>query len=375
MKLQSVNRILSSIVLMSLVATAISLLFTGTMEIALATVAILFTAGFIKGLLRLDGGVMRGVLYDGFVINDTTYAGEAASSFIIRAITGNDTVQGGHIYIKDGIKNKFTIPRIDSDYEDFIQDRVATPTAATSKGTMTVDGKALTPADYMIYTEFNPRDYEAHWHAIQLNPTLIDRTLPTSVESIVIQEVLKRHDKYVNKAIWNNDSTLAAPSIYRYYDGLIKKAKNDASVIDVSTPIPLTVSNIQGELLRCYQAIPAALRYDVTMKFFVSYATWDLYAQSQINQTNKGVDTTQEGIARFKGRQIVKIADFPDDTVFVARGSATPESNLWMGVNSVDDASLIMMPLQANSEKWFIKMLMKADVQIGWGAEVVLYAP
>ena len=373
MKLQNVNRILSSFVLMALVATAISLLFTGEMYLALPVVAVLFIIGFVKGLLHIDGGVMKNVLYDGFVISDTTYAGEAASAFIVKAITTNDTVDGGHIYVKDGIKNKFTIPRIDSNYEDFIQDRKATPTSADSKGEMTVTGKALTLADYMIYTEFNPRDYEAHWFATMLNPTLIDRSMPASVESVVIQEVLKRHDKYINKAIWNNDTALLAPSIYRYWDGLITKAKADSDTVDVTTPIVLTVSNIQGEFLRGYQAIPAELRYDIDMKFFCSYATFDLYVQSQINQTNKGVDITQEGIARFKGRQVVKIADFPDDTYLIAKGNATPGSNLWLGMNSVEDASLILKPLQANSEKWFIKMLMKVDVQFGWGSETVYY--
>jgi hypothetical protein len=32
-----------------------------------------------------------------------------------------------------------------------------------------------------------------------------------------------------------------------------------------------------------------------------------------------------------------------------------------------------MAKLQANSELFFMKMLMKVDVQIGWGAETVLY--
>ena len=147
---------------------------------------------------------------DGFVISDTTYAGEAASQFIVKAITGADTINGGHVYVKDGIKKKFTIPRFDVDYQDLIQDRQATP---VSKGTMNVTGQAITPADYMIYTEFNPRDYEDHWFATQLNETLIDRSLPYTVESVVVQEVLKRHAKYFNKIIWNGDTSLS--TIYK----------------------------------------------------------------------------------------------------------------------------------------------------------------
>jgi hypothetical protein len=286
----------------------------------------------------------------------------------VKAITSNETIDGGHVYVRDGIKKKFTIPRWDADYEDFIQDRSATP---TSKGTMTVDGQVINPADYMIYTEFNPRDYEAHWYAIMLNDTLIDRTLPVTVESVTVQEILKRHDKYLNKLLWNADTILT--NIYKYFDGFIKKATASGDTVVVASPTTLTVNNIQAELLKGYQAITPALRYDPAMKFFMSYATYDLYMQSQINQTYKGVDVTSEGKNTFKGRECVKIADLPDNFYFIAKGAANPSSNLWVGMNSVDDAKLEIRQLQANSELWFVKMLMKVDVQIGWNSETVLY--
>jgi hypothetical protein len=81
------------------------------------------------------------------------------------------------------------------------------------------------------------------------------------------------------------------------------------------------------------------------------------------------------GVPTFRGLPLVKIADFPANTYIMARGMATPESNLWVGMNSVDDAMLEVKPLQANSELWFIKMLMKVDVQIGWNSETIYYGP
>jgi len=305
---------------------------------------------------------------DGFVINDTTYAGEAASQFIVKALTGADTINGGHVYVKDGIKKKFTIPRWDANYEDFIQDRKATP---VSKGSANVDGQVLNPEDYMIYTEFNPRDYEDHWFATQLNDTLIDRSLPYSVESVVVQEVLKRHAKYFNKLIWNADTSLT--NIYKYFDGFLKKAKGGTTTNVVSSPVTLTKDNIQAELDRGYDKLPAEVRYDPDMKYYVSYATWDLYEKSQTGQTYKGVDITQSGKDTFRGKKVVKIADFPDNTYFIAKGKPTMESNLWIGLNSVADEGLQLQRLQANSELFFIKMLMKADVQIGWHNETVYY--
>lgn len=305
---------------------------------------------------------------DGFVINDTTYAGEAASQFIVKAITGADTVAGGHVYIKDNIKKKFTIPRFDANYEDFIQDRAAMP---TTKGSMTIDGQVLDPNDYMIFTTFNPRDFEDQWFATQLNPTLIDRSLPYSAESVVVQEVLKRHAKYFNKALWNNDKSLS--TIYKYWNGYIKNAKLSPDTILASSPTTLTDTNIADEMDKCYSALPEELRYDPDMKYFVSYKTYDTYERFQIKQTYKGIDTTMQGKDTFKGKKVVKIADFPNDTMFLAKGKATPESNLWVGLNSVADEGLQLGRLRPEGELFYIKMLMKADVQIGWNSETVYY--
>lgn len=358
-----------SLVLMSLVAGALFMAF-GVNPIL--TFSALFIGGAIKGLIGSTES--NGLAYSGFVISDTTYAGEAASTFIVKAITSNETVQGGHIYVKDGIKKKFTIPRWDADYEDFIQARAATP---TSQGTMTVTGKVLDPADYMVYTEFNPRDYEEHWFATQLQPTLIDRSLPATVESTTIQEVLKRHNRYLNKAIWNSSIATGTANLYNFYDGLIQKAEDATGGSDdtnvVTTPLTLSAVNIQAELLRGWNLIPAALRYDPKMKIFMNYETYDFYMASQIAQTYKGEDITMGGVARFKGMQVVKINDFPADCYFIAKGDASMESNLWLGLNSTQDATLELKQLQANSELWFIKMLMKVDVQIGWNSETVLY--
>ncbi|WP_315823011.1 hypothetical protein [Paraflavitalea speifideaquila] len=39
-------------------------------------------------------------------ITDTTYAGEAASYMITKAVVGADTIEKGCIYVEDGIKRK-----------------------------------------------------------------------------------------------------------------------------------------------------------------------------------------------------------------------------------------------------------------------------
>ncbi len=369
--MKQTTKFLTSLVLIALVSTLFSMI-TGASLLLIA--GVLLTGGFVLGILKHFGVINTemnlGLLYDGLTLTDTTYAGEAAATLIVRAITSNDTVQGGHIYVKDGIKKKYTIPRWDATFDDFIQDRAATPTPA---GNATITGQVLTPADYMIYYEFNPRDYEDHWFATQLNPTLIDRTVPFTVESVVVREVMKRHSKYFNKAIWNSSTTLAATSKYKYFDGIRRKSAVAAQNA-VSSPVTLTAVNIAGEFQRGFDLIPEELKYDDNMKIFCSYGTFDLYAQYQIAQANKGVDITQRGNDIFRGLKVVKIANFPANCFYIAKGTADMDSNLWMGINSKDDESNIQLSkLQANSELWFIKCLMKADVQVGWNEETISY--
>ena len=364
--MKQTRKILVSLALIAVTATALSAVTGGPF---LLFAGALLALGAVKGLIT-PAATPTNLAYTGLVISDTTYAGEVASQFIVKAITGNETVEGGHIYVKDGIKKKFTIPRFDADYEDLIQDRAATPTSA---GDLNVDGKALNPADYMIYVEFNPRDFEDHWYAMQTGNMLLDAALPATFESVLIQEVMKRHGKYINKAIWNNSTALAAPSIYRYYDGLIKKAVDSSDTIDVTTPTTLSAANILAEMAETFGLIPDTLKYDPNMKLFMNYKSYSFYEEAQIAQTYKGVDPTRAGVPTYRGLPVVRIADMPDDTMFVAKGMATTESNLWMGINSMDDNSIQLQRLQPNSELYFIKLLMKADVQIGWNEETVLY--
>ena len=303
-------------------------------------------------------------------ISDTTYAGEAASAFIVKSVVGNELVAGGHAYVQDGIKKTHTIPRFTVD--GIIQDRQATPSSSVAN--MVVSGRSLTPADYMVYAEFNPRDFEQHWFATQLNPTLIDRRLPATVESVIIQEVLKQHNKFLGKGLLTSDTTLASPSTYRYWNGLITRAKTDAAVPKVSSPVALTVVNIADFFQSTLNKVSPDILYDPALKFFVSYKTAQIWEQFQRNTTYKGVDTTQAGIMRFGGRTIVPLFGMPDDCIFAAKGSADMASNLWVGMNSIDDASLQLARVQNNSELYFIKMLMKVDTNYGFSEELALYA-
>jgi len=302
-------------------------------------------------------------------ITDTTYAGEAAGQFIVKALTGNETVQGGHIYVKEDIKKTFTIPRVSVD--GIIQDYSAEPTPS---GTITVSGKALNPQKFQLFVTFNPLDFNDHWFATQMEGGLLDERLPQTLESAIIQEYQKYFDNYMNKAIWQSRTTNT--DTYKYWNGIIYNAIADSDVIDTASATTITAANVESQLQlvedKIRDSVPDLL-YDNDLKIFVSYKTANLWEQAQFAGSYKGMNNTERGILKFHGRPVVPIKGMPDNTMFAAKGSAGQESNLWLGVNSYDDATVKIGKLSNFGDMYFIRMTFQADVQIGFGSECVLY--
>lgn len=302
-------------------------------------------------------------------ITDTTYAGEAAGEFIVKALTGNETVDGGHIHVEGGIKKKFTIPRLSVD--GIVQDYAAEP---VSSGTITVDGATITPNRFMLYVEFNPKDFHDHWFANQLQGNLLDEALPQTMESALIQEYMKYFNNYMNKAIWQSRTTNT--DTFKYWNGLIYNALADSTVIDTASATTITAGNVEAQLQlvedKIRDSVPDLL-FDENLKIFTSYKTANLWEQAQYAGTYKGLNNTEKGLMKFHGRTIVPIKGMPDNTMLAAKGSTGRDSNLWMGINDFADATVKVMKKNAYGDLWFIKMEFEADVQIGFGSEVVLY--
>jgi hypothetical protein len=331
-------------------------------------------------------------------ISDTSWSGPAASYMITRAVVGADTIEKGCIYVEDGIRKKKTIPRVE--VSNFMQKRTATP---TSVGQVDVDGRVLTPQDLMLYYEFNPRDYEQHFYAEQLQPKLLGRELPVNAENFMMMQTMKRLNEFFENAIWRSridydadgsavDPTTkgdtASASAYFYFDGLIKKAL-DANTgtyptIVVGTPATLvsgTASggqeNIGDAFARCLKLVPKALLFKYGpqgLKFHVSYATKLIYEEwLTTTAVYKNNNFTEQGQNLYKGYTVAPLAGMPDNTIFVCISKPDIDSNLWLGINSTEDNQLQLMRLQNNSELFFVKGLFKMDTQIGFADQLVIY--
>lgn len=322
-------------------------------------------------------------------ISDTSYAGTFASYFWLPATFGMDTIQKGGVYVQDGIKKQHTIGRVD--FANPLQTRAATP---TTSGTFTVDGRVLAPKDIMIYTEFNPRDYEQHWLAEELSPTLLARELPVTAENYMMQIGLRRAFEQIENGLWmGSTSYTATPGTSGngqicFFDGFLKKMVSDTAVLKVASPLPLSAAASSGSVYNIASAMDALIQLASTnkkallsrptryqrLKFFMSVDAEQIY-QTYITTSliYKGVNTTDRGINLYKGYEIVPLAGIPINTILFCEGLDDVSSNLYVGMNSTEDNNLQLMRLQNNSEKFFLKGLMKFDVQYGFSEEIFLF--
>lgn len=365
-----------------LVALMISVVISNYAECSVMPVFLGLTivAMVIQSYKSVYGINMPGMAYD-LVISDTTYAGEFASYFWIPATFGMDTIQKGAVYVQDGIKKQHTIGRMD--FSNPLQTRVPTPTP-TPTSSFTVDGRVLVPQDMMLYTEFNPRDYEQHWLAVQLSNTLLARELPVTAENYMMQIALARAFESIELGIWQGSTSYQGvygfgTTKYQvsFFDGYIKLFLNDASVVAIGSPVTLTNSNIGDKMQLMINGTKKALlaspkRYQ-RLKFFMSIASEQLYQQFLTNTTYKNNDTTEKGINRYMGYDVVPVAGMPDNTIVFCEGLMDVSSNLYVGMNSTEDNNLQLQRLQNNSELFFLKGLMKYAVQYGFSDQVVLY--
>ncbi len=314
----------------------------------------------------------------GFNISPNTYAGQAAGQFMLAALTGADMINNGALYIKETKSNKFVIPTWKHDYTQFVQNPKPTPTPGD--GQITNSERYLNLGEYLIYQEFNPQIYADHWFANGMPELLMDRGLPVEANSVVLYEIMRQHAVYINLLI-NNGNTAGTSytnangeDIGKYIDGLVTKMSADSTVAKVASPTVLSKTNIAAEFDKGFQKIKPALRYNPQMRYFCSYLTYDYYTEYQRDQTYKGNDVTQGGVRRFRGLEVVPVANFPENTFYIAKGLPTMESNLWMGVNSSsDENNLKISPLQNNSDMWFVKGKMKIDVNYVFPTEIVYY--
>ena len=327
---------------------------------------------------------------------NNSYAGEVLEDLLLYTAQGNDTYREGLIHIKPGIQYKYTLPSVT--LSDIIQDNKPTPTSPTdSKGQYTFRERYLEPKDFMIYLEFNPRDFEKYWKFAQPEGNLVFRELDPKLQTTMLRLLMDKKNEYLGDAIWRSvkggtsaGGTMEKPSgaldlgndSFKYFDGLMyriitnlyENTDGETCILAGNTALT-TGEQVETALYKMWQATPAKIRRN-DLTYVMDWTTWDMYDQYLTSKQFKYTNNTQINQWRFKGKRIVPIVGIPESTIILGNFSQGMDSNFWMGVDYANDTEVLKIDrLQANSELYFFQMRMKMDVNIVRPAEIVVWTP
>ena len=327
------------------------------------------------------------------------YNGEVLEDLISYTAQGNDTFREGLIHIKSGIQHKYTLPAIK--LGDIIQDNVPTPTSNHGKkgengeNEYTFTERYLEPSDFMIYLEFNPRDYEKYWKFAQPDGNLVFRELDPKIQATMLRLLMDKKNEYIGNAIWtaakggaaNAGITAPADSIQigrgkeKYFDGIIKRIIDNVNATDaggqciVSGNTELTDgAAVEKALYAMWKKCPKQIRKKTSLAFVIGWDAWDAYDQYISDKQVKYSENTEVNRYRFKGKRIIPIVGIPEHTITLGEFNTGMESNLWMGVDFANDTEVLKVDrLQSNSELFFFQLRMKMDVNIVRPGEIVIH--
>lgn len=298
------------------------------------------------------------------VIQGTNYAGEVLDMLLTRAATGNELVEKGLIHIEPDVVKKFSIPRLRTG--EMLQKRKEMPTDSDGKGNFTYDERELIPVELMAFTTFNPRTFEQVWRPFQPKGNLVFTELPAEGQNTLLREMAKSVKfelgyHFINGVYGDDDKHL--------FNGIVTRMLSDKDTVTV-----LTAKTKMIERLKAVKdAIPTVMRNNPGLRILMSITDFDLYDEELTQQPNKGVNYTDMNVERFKGIHIVPISNWPEGLIVATICGMGYDTNLWAGVSLVDDMDVIQIDKLTNAgERYFFKMLMKADTQIAWGEDVII---
>lgn len=296
-------------------------------------------------------------------LNTTNYSGEVLENVLTLATTGNELVSKGLIMVIPGVNSSISIPRVKSG--KMLQKRKEDPQKSDSKGNFTYSEKKLVPKDMMAFTLFNPRAFEHIWREYQPTGDLVFRQLPTNVQNILLQELLKQVGnelgyQYINGEYGDADSQLL--------DGILTQAAKDADIVKVKS----TGTTMLQRLKELRTHIPVTMRNNSNLRILMSVEDFDTYDDELTQLANKGAAPTDINLERYKGITIEVLTQWPAGLIVATLCDSGMNGNLFAAVNLQDDENVILIDKWANaSEMYFFKMLMKADTQIGFGEEFI----
>lgn len=287
----------------------------------------------------------------------TTYAGEVAGEWNLRAFLAGETLQ--HITVKENVPGKLKVRRITDNATTFADQTCSfTPT-----GTVDLDERTLTLVDLAMQRELCKVTFYQDWEALAAQNGNIG-----SVSEALVATMAGNIGAINETMIWQGTAGTGA------YDGFETLLTADSTVLDVASPAAITASNVVAEIAKTVATLPVRVRRaSEKPKLYVASNVAEAYRNAQATLGNgtffqAGGPVSMTWIGQY---DIVECPGMSDSTMVFAQAS-----NLWFGTNKTSDMNNIqLLDMQNVTGDKVVRY--SADffgaVQYGRGNEIAFY--
>jgi hypothetical protein len=311
------------------------------------------------------------------VINNSTYAGEAAADYIAAALLSARTLDNQLVTIKPNVKFKEVIQKVD--VSGIVQD--ASCDFVTS-GSASITERILEPKELQVNLSLCKQEFVDSWNALQLGYSAFDE-IPRNFNDFLVSYVGGKVAEKTEQDIWGGVSTANgefggfetafSASVAAGGASDVLPARTDGSGAIVSGSI--TSANVLDKLQAVYDTIPSAVYGKEDLVIYVGSKTARAYQSALSGQTNIGSFNNQLNVGEkpnnFQGIEIVLCPGLSDDKIVAAQ-----KSNLFFGTGLLSDHNEVRVLDMANldgSQNYRIIMRYTAGTQFGVGNDIVYY--
>tara|TARA_R100001198_G_scaffold94570_3_gene78141 strand:+ start:515 stop:1495 length:981 start_codon:yes stop_codon:yes gene_type:complete len=311
------------------------------------------------------------------VINNSTYAGEAAADYIAAALLSARTLDNQLVTIKPNVKFKEVIQKVD--VSGIVQD--ASCDFVTS-GSASIEERILEPKELQVNLSLCKQEFVDSWNALQLGYSAFDE-IPRNFNDFLVSYVGGKVAEKTEQDIWQGDSSTngefggfqtalsASVASGGASDVLPAKTDGDGAIISGS----VTAANVIDTLSAVYDSIPSAVYGKEDLVIYVGSKTARAYQSALSGVTNVGSFNNQLNVgekpSNFQGVEIVLCPGLGDDKIVAAQ-----KSNLFFGTGLLSDHNEVRVLDMANldgSQNYRIIMRYTAGTQFGIGQDIVYY--
>ncbi len=302
-------------------------------------------------------------------ITSSSYAGEFAGKYLAASLLTAKTLDDAAITIMPNIKYKAAM-KVGA-FSNLVRSADCDFDSSTSGLTLTE--KVITPTELQVNLQICKKELHADWEAAQMGYSAFD-SLPPLFSDFVIARVAAEVASATETSIWSGAAGEGN------FDGFTALATADGTVVDVAQTT-VNAGNVVTELGKIVDAIPSAVYGADDLHIYVSQNIYRAYVRAlggfgasglgANGYDNKGNNQSLDGLF-FDGVKVYATSGLADDNAVAARSS-----NLFFGtglLNDRNEVKVIDMSDIDGSQNVRVIMRYTAGVQIGIGADVVLYS-